>query len=146
MAARKTESVETFDAFSAANPAAFKEGYERLTKGMAGLADLNKAALEAMMSSARVLSRGTETASADTAAFLKTSFEEGVAAMRAAAAAKSLQEAIDVQSGFLRESISRNLAQVGKVSEHWVSTTREAAEPLTACYGDFVELMQSYRP
>lgn len=145
MAARKAAN-ETFDAFSIAAPEAMKEGYEKFAKGLTGFADFNKSALEAVMASAGTLTRGVERATADNTAYLKTAYEEGVAAFRATTSSKSLQEAIDVQGEYMRAAVGKNLAQISKMSEHWVATAREASEPLTRRYGEFVELVQSYRP
>jgi phasin family protein len=146
MAATKKAANEAFEAFTAAKPEAFKEGYEKIAKGMTNLTNFNKDALEAMIASAGTLTRGVERATADQTAFLKAAYEDSVAVFKATASCKSLLEAIDIQSEYVRSQMTKNLGQLGKMSEHWTATAKEASEPLTRRYGEFVELVQSYRP
>lgn len=143
MAAKK--AAEAFEVF-AAKPEAFKEGYERMTKGFANAAEFNKSTVEALMASAGALSRTIEQTTSEQNAFLKSAYEDGVAAFRAASGSKSLQEAIDVQTDYLRDAFGKQVAQLSKISELWLATSKEAAEPLTRRYGELVEIFQSYRP
>lgn len=146
MAAAKKAANEAFEAFTTAKPEAFKEGYEKMAKGMTNLTNFNKDALEAMLASAGTLTRGVERATADQTAFLKAAYEDSVAAFKATASCKSVQEAIDIQSEFMRAQMAKNLGQLSKMSEHWTATAKEASEPLTRRYGEMVEMFQSYRP
>ncbi|MBY0421318.1 MAG: phasin family protein [Parvularculaceae bacterium] len=151
MAAKKaaTETFEVFtnaNPFANANPEAFKEGYEKLSQRISGFAEFNKASLEAMMAAAGALSRGVERAASENTAFMKGAYEDGVAAFKAAASSKSAQEIIDIQSDYVRTAVGKNMAQLTRMSEHWTATAKEASEPLTQRYGEFIELVQSYRP
>lgn len=145
--AKKTAQAadEMLEAF-AVNPEAFKKGYERFSKGLSDLADFQKATLEALMASAGAFAKGAEKAASDGSVFAKSAFEEGMAAAKAAAASKSVQEAFDIQSEYLRSAFEKNLGQFTKMADQWMATSKEAAEPLTARYGEFVEMVQSYRP
>lgn len=136
------EMMETF----AVNPEAFKKGYEKLSKGLTEMAEFQKTTLEAMMASAGALTKGAEKAAAEGSAFAKSSFEDGVAAAKAAAASKSVQEAFDIQNQYVRSAFEKNLGQFTKMADQWMAITKEAADPLTARYGEFVEIVQSYRP
>lgn len=98
------------------------------------------------MASAGTFAKGAEKAASEQSAFLKAAYEEGVAAAKAAATSKSAQEALDIQSDYLRTAFERNLGQLNKMADHWLSTTKEAVEPLTERYGELVEKIQSYRP
>ncbi|MGF1543703.1 MAG: phasin family protein [Parvularculaceae bacterium] len=147
MAATKKTTTETgFDAFSAMNPESFKEGYERAAKGMTAFADFQKESLEAVMASAGVCARGIEKAAAEQSAFMKEAYEESVAASKAASTAKSVQEALEVQTEFARTAFEKNLGFATKLAEHWTSVAKEAADPMSKRYGEFVEMVQSYRP
>lgn len=144
--ATKKPAAETFEVFTNANPEAFKQGYEKLSERVGAFAEFNKASIEAMMTAAGALSRGVEHAASDNAAFLKAAYEDGVAAFKATASSKSAQEIIDIQMDYVRTAMGKNMAQLTKMSEHWTATAKDASEPLTQRYGEFIEIVQSYRP
>ncbi|MEO0399109.1 MAG: phasin family protein [Pseudomonadota bacterium] len=135
-----------FDAFSAMNPEVMKEGYERVAKGVSTLAEFQKASLEAMMASAGVCAKGVEKAASEQSAFLKEAYEDGAAIAKEASTAGSVQEAIEIQSEFAREVFEKNISFASKLADHWTSVAKEASDPLSKQYGDFVEAVQSYRP
>jgi phasin family protein len=145
-AKKSASAAETIETWTAVSPDTLKEGYEKLATGFSKWADFNRESVEAMMASAGRLAKGFEQAASENSAFAKSSYEDGVAALKAATTSKSMQEALDIQSEFVRTLFERNLTQMNKLAEHWVSTTKEAAEPITARYTEFVEMVQSYRP
>ncbi len=137
-----TEAYELLTTFS---PDALKDGYEKFAKGMTSWADFQKASVEAFMASASVFAKGFEQAASTQAGFVKEQFEEGVATAKAAAASKSVQEALELQNEFIRTAVEKNLGHATKLADHWTSVSKEAADPLTKRYGEFVELVQGYR-
>ena len=145
-AAKKTAT--TADAFdiSAFSPDSFKEGYEKFAESMNTLAEFQKESLNAMMASAGAFAKGFEKLTAESSAFSKSAFEETVATAKAATAAKTLQEALEVNSDFMRESVEKNLGQINKVADICAATAKDTVEPLTARYTDLVEKIQSFRP
>lgn len=146
-ATKKTASqADAFETMTAMNPEAFKEGYEKFAEGVSAVADFNKGAMEAFMASAGAFARGVEKVTSENTAFAKAAFEETTATAKAAAASKSVQEAIDLNNDFVRASLEKNLGQVNKVADIWMKTAKETVEPLTAHYGEFVEKIQTYRP
>lgn len=148
MANKKTaESVadESFEALTSFSPDAFKDGYEKFSKSMNSWADFQKSSVEAMMASAGVFAKGFEKAASTQVSFVKEQFEEGVATAKAAAASKSVQEAIELQNEFVRTSFEKNLGHATKLADHWTGVAKEATDPLTKRYSEFVELVQSHR-
>lgn len=145
-AKKSASAAETIETWTSATPEAFKEGYEKMASGFGKWADFNRESIEAMMAAAGRLAKGFEKAASDNSAFVKSSYEDGVEAFKATAASKSVQEALDIQSEFARTTVEKNLTQLNKIAEHWASTTKEAAEPITARYNEFVEMVQNYRP
>lgn len=146
MTAAKNAATEAFEAFTNANPEAFKEGYEKLAKSMTNFTEINKGAVEALMASAGVVTRGVERVAAEHNAFLKTIYEDGVAAFKATAASKSVQEIVSIQAEYVRVQTEKNLSQFTKLSEHWSAIAKEASEPVTQRYGEMIERVQSFRP
>ncbi len=148
MANKKTvegAATEAFESLTSFSPDAFKDGYEKFTKSMSSFADFQKSSVEAFMASAGVLAKGFEKAATTQTAFVKEQFEESVATAKAAASSKSLQEAVELQNDFARATFEKNLGHVTALTDHWTSVAKEASDPLTKRYGEFVEMVQSYR-
>jgi phasin family protein len=148
MAAKKTTdgaTAEVFESLTSFSPDSFKEGYEKFPKGMNSWAEFQKGSVEAYMAAAGVFAKGFEKAASTQASFVKDQFEEGVATAKAAAASKSVQEAIELQNDFVRAVFEKNLGHATALADHWSGVAKEAADPLAKRYGEFVELVQSYR-
>jgi phasin family protein len=143
---KKPALNESIASFSTPGTEALKDGYQRMTQNLAEIAEFNRATIDVVMSAARTFARHVEGAASENNAFLKTSYDEAVAAAKSAAASKSVQEAFDIQSEFLRETFGRNLEQLNKFADQWMSTVKEVSEPLAQRYGEIVEKTQSYRP
>ena len=145
--AKKSASpADAFETTAAINADAFKEGYEKMTKGMNELADFNRNSLEAFAASAGLFAKSLEKAASDQSAFLKSSYEEGVAAVKAATSSKSVQDALEVQTDYLRSALEKNISHMNKLADHWVSTGKEVVEPMKVRYTELVEKIQSFRP
>lgn len=145
-AAKKTANgAEAFD-MTAFSPESFKEGYEKFAEGMTSFADFHKESLNALMASAGAFAKGVEKLTAESTSFSKAAFEDTVATAKAATAAKTLQEAIELNSDFMKSAVEKNLGQINKVADIWSATAKDAVEPLTARYTDLVEKIQSFRP
>ena len=141
-----TNGAEAFEALTQLNPESFKEGYEKFAEGVSAFADFQKGSVEAVMASAGAFAKGFEKLASEQSAFVKASFEEGVATAKAASSSKSVQEAIDLNSEFVREAVQKNLGQFNKVADICIETTKETVEPLSVRYTELVEKIQSYRP
>jgi phasin family protein len=148
MAAKKTDenvATEAFESLTTFSPDAFKDGYEKFAKGMTSWAEFQTRSVEAFMASAGVLAKGLEKAASSQAGFVKEQLENSVATAKAATASKSVQEAIELQNEFVRTAFEKNLGHATKLADHWSSVAKEAADPITKRYSEFVDLVQSYR-
>lgn len=149
MAGKKTTvegmTSEAFETLTAFSPDTFKDGYEKFAKGLSSWADFQKDSVEAFMASAGIYAKGIEKAASTQASFVKEQYENGVATAKAAASSKSVQEAIELQNEFIRTAFDKNLGHVTKLADHWTSVAKEASDPIAKRYGEFVELVQSYR-
>ncbi|MEM1192539.1 MAG: phasin family protein [Pseudomonadota bacterium] len=146
-AAKKTTAKSTsFDPMTAMNPEMFKESFEKMNKGFEQVAELQKENMDAMINASSTVAGSVEKISSEQAEFTKSSVEDGMKTVKAMAAAKSPQEALDINTEFFRSSFEKNLAQFNKMTEMMVSTGKDAVEPLTDTYNQFVETVQSYRP
>ena len=138
--------ADAFDILSTANPEAFKEGYEKMAEGVSTFADFQKESYEAFVASAGAFAKGFEKLATEQTNFVKTAFEGTVANAKAVAAAKSPQEAFDINSEFARSAVENNLGQVNKATDLLMATTKETVEPLSARYSEMVEKIQAFRP
>ncbi|MEM9616805.1 MAG: phasin family protein [Pseudomonadota bacterium] len=143
---KTTNGAEAFETMTAMSPEALKEGYEKVAEGFSAFADFQKGSMEAVMASAGVFAKGVEKITSEQSAFVKATMEDGMATAKAASGSKSVQEAIDLNTGFVRETVEKNLGQFNKVADICMETTKDAVEPLTARYSELVEKIQSYRP
>lgn len=143
MAAKKT-AAEGFDTLGF-NTDTFKDGYEKFAKSLNSLTDFQKGSFEAMIASTTAFTKGFEQAASAQAGFVKEQYDDAVALAKAASVAKSAQETIELQTEFARTAFERNVALVTKLAEHWNGVAKEASEPMTKRYAEFVELAQSYR-
>ena len=145
-AAKKTATAaDAFD-MKTFSPESFKEGYEKFAEGVSSFADFQKESLNALMASANAFAKGVEKLTAEQTTFSKAVFEDTVATAKAATSSKTLQEAIELNSDFMRTSVEKNLGQINKVADIWTTTAKDTVEPLTARYTELVEKIQSYRP
>ncbi len=145
--AKKVENMsEAFESISIATPEFFKDSYEKASKNMGDFVDFHKASVEAMMSSAGVFAKAVEQAATEHAAFIKESVEDSVSAAQACASSKSIQDAMTVQNDYMRTAVEKNLNQINKVADQWMSVSKEVSEPITEQYGAFVEKVQAFRP
>ena len=147
MAGKKSAEAanDAFEQLTAFSPDAFKDGYEKFAQSMSSWADFQKGSVEAFMASAGVFAKGLEQATSTQVGFAKEQFENGVATAKAAAASKSVQEALELQNEFAKTAFEANLGFATKLADHWTNVAKEASDPLTKRYGEFVELVQSYR-
>lgn len=117
------------------------EGYEKafataqdrmqdMMKNYDEMAALGQKTMAAFMASGTAYAKGYETLSAEMLAFSKQSMEEGAAVARAAMTVKSLQELIDLQTGFAKSSLDQAMAQGTKMSEIATKLAQDTVEPL----------------
>lgn len=135
----------TVEQYTTAGNQAFKDGVE---KSLAQLNDLNahsKKNLEAIVASVTAATRGAETLGAHAIAYSKKSLEDQVAAAKALAGAKSVQEAVELQTTWAKTAMETYMAEFNKVSELVASSVKEAAKPINERVTAAVEKIQAVR-
>lgn len=127
-----TESYET--AFSDIRGKA-----EEMTKGYEDLAANGKVTMDAWNAAGTAYGKGLEAISGEWMNFAKQMMESNVVATKAVLGAKSLNEAMDMQSEFARNSFDGMMAQSTKVGEMATKFAQDAAEPINAQFTASVE-------
>lgn len=145
MSAKKETAQETLETVTAASNQAIKEGFEKSLSAMNDASAFNKDTVDAVVASATTASKSIEELNANTVAFAKKSMEDGVTAAKSIASAKSVQEVIEIQTGYTKSSLEAYLAEVNKASDLVSGMFKESFQPLNDRFSAAVEVMQSQR-
>jgi phasin family protein len=125
-----TQTPKTpYDYFTASNQA-FKENIE---KSLAALTEMNaysKKNLEAIIASATAAAKGAETVGARAVAYSKKSFEGQIAAAKALSTAKSIQEAVELQTSFAKTAFETMVSEVNEISEITSASVKDTLSPI----------------
>ncbi|WP_369059948.1 TIGR01841 family phasin [Caulobacter sp. 73W] len=144
--AATTETLKTtVEQFTTAGNQAFKDNIE---KSLAALNEMNvhsKKNLEAVVASVTAATKGAEALGAQAIAFSKKSVEDQVSAAKTLASAKSVQEAIELQTAFAKTAMETYLAEVGKWTETVSASVKESVQPLNERVTAAVERVQAAR-
>ena len=124
---------------------AFREGVDKSVAGMTELGAQGKQNLEAMVASAAAAQKGAEALSTQGLAFGKKSFEDTVAAAQSLAAARSVQELIELQTSWAKSATEAYLAQVTSMTETLTASVKDTFQPINERVTATVEKFQAAR-
>lgn len=124
---------------------AFKDGFEKAAKAYDHFLGFGKETLEAYLKAANAAGKGFETYQSEMFAFTKQSVEDSVAATKAVLGSRSVQEAIETQSGFAKSAFDTYVGEVNRLNEIALSTAKETFEPIQGRIQAWVEVVQSSR-
>jgi phasin family protein len=135
----------TVDTFTTASSAAFKDGVEKSLAALNEANTVSKKNLEAVIASVTAATKGAEALGAQCIAYSKLGFETQVAATKQLAAAKSVQEVVELQTAFAKTFLEGYLAEVGKMSETVSASVKDTVKPLNERVTAVVERLQAAR-
>lgn len=121
---------------------------EAADKSAAGLAELNvqgKQNLEAIVASAAAAQKGAEALSAQSVAFSKKSWEDGVAAAQSMAQARSVQELLELQTNWAKSATETYLAEVTRMTDVITASVKDSFKPINERVTASVERFQAAR-
>lgn len=133
----------TVEQFATAGNQAFKDNVE---KSLAALNEANaysKQNLEAVVASVTAATKGAEALGAQAMAFSKKTVEDQVAAAKALAGAKSVQEAVELQTAWVKSAMEGYMAEFGKMGETVAASVKDSLKPLNERVTATVEKLQS---
>jgi phasin family protein len=119
---------------------------DTVEKSMAAITEMNthsKKNLEAVVASVTAATKGAEALGARAIAYSKKSVEDQVAVAKTLAGAKSVQEAIEVQTTFAKSAFEAYVAEVTKMSETVSASVKESMAPINERVTALVERVQS---
>lgn len=117
-------------------------------KSAAGLTELNvqgKQNLEALVASAAAAQKGAEALSAQSVAFTKKSWEDGVAAAQSMSQARSVQELLELQTTWAKSTSEAWLAEVTKATDVMTASVKDTFKPINERVTASVEKFQAAR-
>lgn len=144
--ATAAETIKTStDQFTAAGTQAFKDTIEKSLASVNEINTYSKKNLEAVVASVTAAAKGAEALGAQAIAFSKKSVEDQVAASKALAGAKSVQEAVELQTSFAKSALEAYLANMNAMSETVTASVKDAFKPLNERATALVERVQAAR-
>ena len=135
----------TVEQFTTAGNKAFKDSVE---KSLATLGEVNthsKKNLEAVVASVTAATKGVEALGAHAMAYSKKSMDDNVAAAKTLAAAKSVQEVVELQTAFAKSAFETYMAEMNKMTEIVAASFKDSLSPINERVTALVERVQAAR-
>ncbi|MGQ3672801.1 phasin family protein [Xanthobacter sp. TB0136] len=98
---------------------------------------LSKDNIENAVKNFGVLSKNAQAIAVEIADYTKTSFEQGTAALEKLLAAKSLDQAAEIQQAYLKAAYEGAVAQAQKITELYTELAKEAYKPYEGAFKPF---------
>jgi phasin family protein len=109
-----------------------KEGMEKAMKTAEELVAFNQANVEAIVKSTQIWATGVQDLTKHFASAAQASMDQGMAAFKALTTAKSLKDAIELQTSFARSALEKTMAESGKLTDASIKLTEQTLAPITA--------------
>ena len=135
----------TAEKYTAASSQAFKDAVDKSLTTLNELNAASKQNLEAFVASATAATKGAETLGSQAIAFSKKTLEDNVAAAKSLTSARSVQEAVELQTTWAKSALETYLAELNTASETVAASVKESLTPLNARVTAAVEKFQAAR-
>ncbi len=140
-----TTGMNQAAAAATAGGAAFKDAADKSLGALNEMNAQSKRNLEAVVASVTAATKGAEAIGAQAMAYSKTTFEGQVEAAKKMAAAKSVQEAVELQTAFAKTAMEAYMAELTRTSETVQGMMKDAMAPLNERATALMETVQSAR-
>jgi phasin family protein len=108
------------------------QGMKTMMKSTEDLVAFGQANLEAFVKSGQIWSAGVQELTKQFATTAKASFEESVSTFKAMSTAKSVKEAMEMQSTFAKAALEKAMAESNKLTDASIKLTEQTLAPITA--------------
>ncbi|MCG8441432.1 MAG: TIGR01841 family phasin [Caulobacterales bacterium] len=143
MATKVHTAEAAIETFANAGNKAFKENFEKAVSAFGDFNTFSKDNVEALVESVTKAGKGVEQINAAAMAYTKSTMEDGVAAAKKFASAKSVQEIVELQTDFAKSSLDTYIGEVNKMTDLVASTMKDTFKPINERVSAAVEFMQS---
>ena len=135
----------TAEHYTTAGAQAFKDAVEKSLTAVNDLNAQSKHNLEAVVASVTAAGKGAEALGTQAISYSKKSLEDNIAAAQSLTTAKSIQEAVELQTAWAKSALEGYLAEVNLASETMAASVKETLTPINARVTAAVETFQSAR-
>ena len=143
---KATDALKTtVEQITATSNKAFTDTVQKSVSAISDVSNHSKENLEAVAASVAAATKGAEAIGAQVLAFSKKTMEDNIAAAKALTSAKSLQEAVELQTSFAKASMEAYVSEVTKLSETAAASFKDTFSPLNARVTAMVEKIQAAR-
>ncbi len=125
--------------------AALKTGLEKALKGYDAFVTYGKDNAEAVTKSATVAGKGIETINSEIYSYSKQSIEGSVAATKAMLGSKSVHEAFEFQTDYVKSAFEAYVAEMSKITELATATTKDSFAPFKGRVQAWLDTVQTVR-
>ena len=134
MASRKSthSSDATADAAFLNGAEVIKDGFEKAVKTYEQFLGFGKDNAEAVLKSANAAGKGIEIINGEFFAYTRKFFDGSVSATKAVLAARTTEEALQLQTEYGKALFQSQVEEAAKIGELALSVARETAEPFQA--------------
>jgi phasin family protein len=143
--AEKVIGTESVESAMRNGSEAFKHGFEKVVKNYDHIYGYGRDTVEAYVKAANAAGKGVETMHNEIYAYSKQSVEDSISAAKAVIGSKSVHEAFELQTDFVRSAFEAYVGEVTKISEIFFSTAKDAMGPLQGRMQAWAEAMETSR-
>ena len=122
---------------------ALKAGFDKVIAGYDNMVGYGKDTAEAMIKSATAAGKGAEILHNEIYAFAKQSMEDSIAAGKAILGAKSVHEAIEVQTDYEKSAFENYVSELSKFNQLVTMAAKDSFAPLQSRAQAWVDVVQS---
>jgi phasin family protein len=115
-----------------ATQATVKEGMGKVMKTAEDFVTFSQGNIEAFVKAGQIWTTGLQDLSKHFVASAKESLDDSIATFKAISTAKSLKDALDLQTAYARSTLEKTMAESGKLTDASFKLTEQALAPLTA--------------
>ena len=137
------DMTSKFETASAAGARAMKDQVEKTLATVGELNAHSRKNLEAVIASVTAATKGAESLGGQAMAYSKKSLENGVAAAKSLAGAKSLQEAVELQTAYAKTAFEGYIAEMTRMSETVAASLKDAMAPINERVSALIERAQA---
>ena len=143
----KTEKImspfEAFEAFTAAPNDSLKKGLEQVMSSAGEFGNISRDGFAAFSESAKASVKGAKDLRERAVSYAQSAYSDGVEASRSIASAKSMSEAVELQTAYAKSAFEAYFEELSEMMGLVAGTMREAAEPINSHATQVVEKFQS---
>jgi phasin family protein len=107
-------------------------GMTKMMKSTEEFVAFGQANVEALVKSGQIWAAGVQELTKQMATCAKESFDESVSTFKAISTAKSVKEAMDLQSNFAKAAFEKAMAESNKLTDASIKLTEQTLAPITA--------------